>query len=103
MARQQLDLHILRASSGPPLVAVRECADALIPDEPRYLRDRKVGVTEIMPSQIGAQLLENFTKAQTLRSQPPRQRPVAYAERLRNGGEPRLAVRQERSERIFDS
>jgi len=100
IARQQF-AHIRRIHSGPPLVAVRECANSLKTDEPGYLRDREVGVTEIVCGEIGTETAENFAKAQTFRSQPPRQRPAAYAERLRNRGEPRLAVRQEWRDRIF--
>ncbi len=33
----------------------------MITDEPRYLRDRKVGLTEIVRGEIGAQLIENLT------------------------------------------
>ena len=102
VARQQFGAHILRAHPGPPLVAVRECANSLIADKPGYLRDRKVGITEIVRGEIGAELLENFTKAQTFRSQPARQRSAADPKRLRNSTEPRLAVWQERRDRIFD-
>ena len=103
MARQQFVAHPLRIHSGPPFAAVRECANSLIADEPCYLRDRKVGLTEIVRGEIGAELIENFTKAQAFRSQPPRQRPGAHAKRLRNSVEPRLAMRQQWSDRIFDS
>ncbi len=103
MARQQFVAHALRIHSGPPPVAVRECANSLIADEPCYLRDRKVGLTEIVRGEIGAELIENFTKAQAFRSQPARQRPAAHAKRLRNSVELRLAMRQEWGDRIFDS
>src|SRR5262249_19310043 len=99
-ARQQFFAPILRTHSGPPLIARGECANSLIADEPGYLRDRKVGVTEIVRGEIGAELLENFTKPQAFRSQPARQRPAADPKRLRNSAEPRLAVRQERRDRI---
>jgi len=56
-----------------------------------------------MRGEIGAQLKENFTERQTFRSQPPRQRPAGHAKRLRDRAELRLAMRQERSDRIFDS
>src|SRR5262249_23311172 len=89
--------------SGPPLVAMGECANSLITNEPCYLRDRKVGVTQVMRGEIGAELTENFTEAQAFRSQPPRQRPAAHAEHLRDRAELRLAMGQERSDGIFDS
>jgi hypothetical protein len=54
-----------------------------------------------MRGEVGAELTENFTEAQAFRSQPPRQRPAAHAKRDR--GELRLAMRQERSDGIFDS
>ena len=69
MARQQFVAHPLRIHSSPPLVAVGECANSLITDKPRYLGDRKVGLTEIVRGEIGAELIENFTKAQAFRSQ----------------------------------
>ena len=78
-ARQQFVAHPLRIHSRPPLAAVRECAHSLITHEPCYLRDRKAGVTEIVRREIGAKLIENFTKTQAFRSQPPRQRPAAQA------------------------
>jgi len=53
--------------------------------------------------EIGAELIENFTKTQAFRSQPPRQRPTAQAKHLRNSRKLRLAMRQEWSDRIFDS
>src|SRR6266446_1004948 len=58
---QQFLAPLFRSHPGPPFAAVRECADALITDEPRYLRDRKVGLTEIVRGEIGAQLIENLT------------------------------------------
>ena len=56
-----------------------------------------------MRGEIGAELTENFTEAQAFGSQPPRQRSAAHPKRLRDRAEPRFAVRQERSDRIFDS
>jgi hypothetical protein len=102
LACQQFVAHPLRIHSGPPPAAVRECANSLITEEPRDLRDRKVGLTETVPRKIGAELIENFTKAEAFRSQPPRQSPAAHAKRLRNSVEPRLAMRQEWSDRVFD-
>src|SRR6266446_6751308 len=102
-ARQQFVAHPLRIHSRPPLAAVRECAHSLITYEPCYLRNRKAGVTEIVRGEIGAELIEDFTKTQAFRSQPPRQRPVAQAKHPRNSGKLRLAMRQEWSDRIFDS
>src|SRR5262249_56577210 len=102
MARQQFAAHLLRVHSGPPLVAMGESANSLITNEPCYLGDRKVGVTQVMRGEIGAELTEN-SEAQAFRSQPPRQRPAAHAKRLRDRAELRLAVRQERSDGIFDS
>src|SRR5215467_6694585 len=101
--RQQFVAHLFRCHSGPPLVAVRERADTLITDEPGYLRDRKAGLSEIVRGEIGAELIENFTKAQAFRGQSSRQRAAAYAKRRRNSFEPRLAMRQERSDCVFDS
>ena len=80
-----------------------ECANSLITNEPCYLGDRKVGLTEIVRGEIGAELIENFTKTQAFRSQPPRQCPTAQAKHLRNSRKLRLAMRQEWSDRIFDS
>ena len=71
MARQQFVAHPLRIDSGPLLVTVRECANPLITEEPCYLRDRKVGLTEIVRGGIEAKSIENFTKTQAFRSQPP--------------------------------
>src|SRR6266478_7687013 len=102
-ARQQFVAHPLRIHSRPPLAAVRECAHSLITHEPCYLRDRKAGVTEIVRGEVGAELIENFTKTQAFRSQPPRQRPAAQAKHPRNSRKLRLAMRQEWSDRIFDS
>jgi hypothetical protein len=79
MARQQFVAHPFRIHSGPSLAALRECANSLIADEPCYLRDRKVALTEIVHGEIGAELLENFTEPQAFRSQPSRQRPVTHA------------------------
>src|SRR5262249_749253 len=98
MARQQFAAHLLRVHSGPPLVAMGECANSLITNEPCYLRDRKVGVTQVMRGES-----ENFTEAQAFRSQLPRQRPAAHAKHLRDCAELRLAMGQERSDGIFDS
>src|SRR5262245_53188103 len=92
-ARQQFAAHLLRAHSGPPLVAMGECANSLITNEPCYLRDRKVGVTQIMRGEIGAELTENFTEAQAFRSQPPRQRSAAHPKRLRDRAELRFPMR----------
>src|SRR5262249_9718403 len=39
---QQFVAHLFRSHPGPSFVAVRECADALITNAPRYLRDRKI-------------------------------------------------------------
>src|SRR5215813_7062778 len=103
MARQQFAAHLLRVHSGPPLVAMGECANSLIANEPCYLRDRKVGVTQVMRGEVGAELTKNFTEAQAFRSQTPRQRPAAHAKRLRDRAELRLAMGQERSDGIFDS
>ena len=103
MARQQFAAHLLRVHSGPPLVAMGECANSLITNEPCYLRDRKVGVTQVMRGEIGAELTENFTEAQAFRSQLPRQRPAAHAKHLCDRAELRLAMGQERSDGIFDS
>jgi hypothetical protein len=55
-----------------------------------------------VPRKIGAELIENFTKAEAFRIQPPRQSSAAHAKRLRNSVEPRLAMRQEWSDRVFD-
>ena len=70
-----------------------ECANSLITNEPCYLRDRKVGVTQIMRGEIGAELTENFTEAQAFRSQPPRQRSAAHPKRLRDRAELRFTMR----------
>ena len=103
MSCQQFVTHLPRIHLSRSLVSVRECANSFITEEPCYLRDRKVGVTQVMRGEIGAQLTENFTEAQAFRSQPPRQRPAAHPKRLRDRAELRLAMRQERSDRIFDS
>jgi len=68
MARQQFAAHLLRVHSGPPLVAVGECANSLITNEPCYLRDRKVRITQIMRGEIEAEPTDNFTEAQAFRS-----------------------------------
>ena len=103
MACQQLVTPLTRIHPSRSLVSVRECANSFITEEPCYLRDRKVGVAQIMRGEIGAELTDNFTEAQAFRSQPPRQCPAAHAKRLRDRVEVRLAVWQERSDRIFYS
>src|SRR5215831_3795741 len=80
-----------------------ECANSLITNEPCYLRDRKVGIIQVMRGEIGTELTENFTEAQAFSSQPPRQCPAAHAKPLRDRAELRLAMGQKRSDRIFDS
>ena len=93
MACQQLVAHLTRIHLSRPLVSVRECANRFIAEEPCYLRDRKVGVTQIMRGEIGAELTENFTEAQAFRSQPPRQRSAAHPKRLRDRAELRFTMR----------
>jgi hypothetical protein len=63
MARCQSFAHFLRIQSGPTLVAVRERANSLIADKPCYLRDREVGITQIMRGEIRAELIENLAEA----------------------------------------
>ena len=103
MSCQQFVTHLPRIHLSRSLVSVRECANSFITEEPCDLRDRKVGVAQIMRGEIGAELTENFTEAQAFGSQPPRQRPAAHPKRLRDRAKLRLAMRQERSDRIFDS
>src|SRR5215831_20002641 len=52
MARQQFVTHLPRIHLSRSLVSVRECANSLITNEPCYLRDRKVGVTQVMRGEI---------------------------------------------------
>jgi hypothetical protein len=49
MSCQQFAAHLLPVHSSPLLVAMGECANSQITKEPCYLRDRKVGVTQVMP------------------------------------------------------
>src|SRR5262245_36259077 len=102
MARQQFVAHSFRIYSACPLVAVRECANSLIAEEPGYLRDRQVDVTQILRGEVRTELSQNFAEAQPFRGQPPRQCPGTHAKRMRNIAELRLAVRQKRGDGIFD-
>ena len=103
MACQQFFTHLARIHPSRLLVSVRECANSFITEEPCDLRDRKVGIAQVVRGEIGAEFTENFTEAQAFRSQPARQRPAAHAKRLRDRAELRLAMWQQRSDRIFDS
>src|ERR1700738_2353442 len=64
MAGQQFVAKFSSDSFRSIAVAVRECANSLITKEP--LGDRKVAVTKILRGEIGAELIEDVTKAQGL-------------------------------------
>jgi hypothetical protein len=102
MARQQFVAHPFRIHSSPSLAAVRKCGNSLIAEEPCYLRDRKIAITEIERDEIGPELIENFTKPQAFRSQPSRQSPATHAQLRGNNLKPCLSVRQEWSDRVLD-
>jgi len=61
MAGQQFVAKFSSDSFRSIAVAVRECANSLITKEP--LGDRKVAVTKILRGEIGAELIEDVTKA----------------------------------------
>ena len=92
---------INRRLACPALVGVCEGARFLKTQEPRDVSDRKASVTQIALSKIGPHFIEHLGKGNAFRRKPPRQCPRTDAQVLSDLADARLAVRQERQDRVL--
>src|SRR4051812_43592690 len=90
-----------RRLACPALVRVREGARFLETEEPSDVSDRKASVPEITFSEIGPHFIEHLCKGNTLRRKPPRQCPRTDAQVFSDLAEARLAVGEERQDRVL--
>ena len=65
------------------------------------MSDRKASITQITFSEIGPHFIEHLGKGNALRRKPPRQCPRTDAQVLSDLADARLAVRQERQDRVL--
>ena len=80
-----------------------EGADFLITQKPRDLRNRQVWIAYIALGEVRPEVVENASESQPFRRQPPCEGSLANAEPAGNVFRPRLAVGQERDNRILQA
>ena len=90
-----------RRFARPAFVRMREGARFLETQEPGDVSDRKAAVFEITFSELGPHPIEHLRKGKTLCRKPARQCAGADAEVRSDPADARLAMGQERQDRVL--
>lgn len=100
-SREQPVAGLSWTCSSPAPASVRECADLLVPEQPRYLGDRKCRVLQVPYGERLAQLVFYSGKGDAFFAQTSRQGSFAEAELSRNRFNTRAAMRKQRRKCIL--